>query len=151
MGFQVFTNRLDTPPGTNSEGHDHTPRSIFLHWWSVKMRSIVLVVSVRSIRDCGLWYQSLYQIFLFIGYSFRWQVSLCLLNSLQRASYFTYKVYYSIHPSYLMRYLGPLPYLLWSCFLMSTIVFPFDALFAWCVWNLSGSMLMVVFGDVGIG
>ena len=25
---QVWINRLDTPPGTNSEGHDHAPRDI---------------------------------------------------------------------------------------------------------------------------
>ena len=28
MGFQVWINRLDTPPGTNTEGHDHAPRDI---------------------------------------------------------------------------------------------------------------------------
>ena len=29
MGFQVRITRLDNPPGTNSEGHDHAPRAIF--------------------------------------------------------------------------------------------------------------------------
>ena len=28
MGFQVWSIRLDTPPGTNSKGHDHSPRAI---------------------------------------------------------------------------------------------------------------------------
>ena len=28
MGFQVWINRLDNPPGTNSEGHYHAPCTI---------------------------------------------------------------------------------------------------------------------------
>ena len=28
VGLQVWINRLDTPPGTNSEGNDHAPRAI---------------------------------------------------------------------------------------------------------------------------
>ena len=39
-----------------------------LHWQSVKMRSIVLGVSVRAPRDSGIWYRSLYQIFISLGY-----------------------------------------------------------------------------------
>ena len=29
MGFQVYITRLDTPPGTNSEGNDYAPCAIF--------------------------------------------------------------------------------------------------------------------------
>ena len=31
MRFQVCITRLDTPPGTNSEGHDHAPCAICYH------------------------------------------------------------------------------------------------------------------------
>ena len=36
------------------------------------MHSIVIDVSVRAPRDCGLWYRYFHQIFLFLGYLFRW-------------------------------------------------------------------------------
>ena len=57
-----------------------------LNFWSVKMPSIVLCVSVKAPRDSGIWYWSLYRIFLFLGYWFCQRGSLHLLNSWQRAS-----------------------------------------------------------------
>ena len=68
IGFQVCISILDTRHSTNPEVHDHAPCAIFLDRQYVNMHSIFLGTSVRAPRDYGLRYQSLYQIFLFLGY-----------------------------------------------------------------------------------
>ena len=122
-----------------------------LHWRSVKMHSILLGVSVRAPRDFEIQYRSLNWIFIFLRYLFRQRGSLLLINSLQRAFSCTWKVSSSIHPSYFLRHLGTVPYLLWSFFCMSPIGLPFGATLAWCVQNLVWSIVMVVFADLVIG